>query len=559
MYLVKTPYSKRMIHLLKGIPGRRWYEPDYKGWVCDISALSTNYLKTWFPEAEWGGEAKRTLDVLSPVASNDSAPLPKIDDYIFKTKPFDHQLRIFAETRDRPVHALLMEQRTGKTKIVIDNAAYLYERGKIDGVLIVTLNSVTDTWKEEFEIHWPDRLPITVEVFDADKPKKHVAFIRKVRDAEDDELGLPVYIVNVEGLSHERIYDLVCEFVSYCRSLFMAVDESTAIANPTAERSRSVCALRDESAYRRILSGTPIKQNPFDLYGQFLFLDPKILGFGSLYRFKRYFAEWEGYEILEWRHLEQLQSSLEGYYSRVLRKDVFKDLPEVTRRTYTVQLTPEQRRIYDELNKRLVSEVSGKKISADLVITKYLRLSQIVGGFVTLDEEKKPIKIKGRNPKLDELMRIVSEEPGKIIVWARFKAELNLIAKSLRKQYGDDTTVEFHGDVNKKQRVEARKKFQDPKSPVRFFVGQMETGGIGIDLDATNTMIYFSNSYKYEAREQSEARPMSSRQKRSVGIYDIVCKTTVDELVIEALRKKKDLAQLIDKKRIDQWIAGSLF
>jgi len=162
--------------------------------------------------------------------------------------------------------------------------------------------------------------------------------------------------------------------------------------------------------------------------------------------------------------------------------------------------------------------------------------------------------IPGGNPKIAALLELTGDVQGKVVVWARFRAEVAAAADALRAAYGEVSVVEFHGGVDDAGRVAARTAFQDPGSTVRFLVGQTETGGLGINLDQARTIVYLSNSFSLESRLQSEDRPMSASQKHSVAVVDIIARDTVDEQVVTALRDKKDVARLVTGDAWKRWI-----
>lgn len=568
-YYIQAPtkYSRKTHVLCLSIPGNRFWSGKAERtdghpknvWVVGVSAMSTQYLQMVFPDAEWDGKAKSN-GTEGFVLSDPFKGVPaKISGFKPKTKPMPHQAKGFMGSKDMAAFAWFMEQRTGKCWLAINNAAYLYEKGEIDGFVVFTLNSICDTWLKELALHWPERLDHDVHWFKSNKSDKYTEFVNFVTHRKDRD-SLPILIMNVEGMAHERIANLVMDFYDGCKSVMTVIDESTSIKKHSAKRTRAVVKVGRMSKFRRVLSGTPITKDVRDLYSQFDFLDPKILGFKNFYFFEHYFVEKEGYEVLGFKNLDKLQAAVTPYIYRVLRKDVFKDLPEAVRQQFTVELTPKMRQLYNTLEDTLIAEFQGKKIETPIVIAQILRLSQITGGFFPYeeDEETKYLQIETaeKNPKIKTLLEILENEGSnaKAIVWARFRPEISLIANSLRKAYGKDCVREIHGGVSVKDRNVNRLAFQEDDSGVRFIVSQMDTGGIGVDMDKAELMIYYSNSYRYESRAQSEARPMSLRQRKSVGIYDIVMGGTVDQLVLQAIAKKKNLAEILDKGNFASWL-----
>jgi SNF2 family DNA or RNA helicase len=209
----------------------------------------------------------------------------------------------------------------------------------------------------------------------------------------------------------------------------------------------------------------------------------------------------------------------------------------------------------------------NRQLTTALVLTQLLRLQQIVGGFLphvlTPDEalanpervasgEYRPIA--GENPKMDALLEVVEESTGKFVIWAHFRAEIDLISRTLSKIYGEHTVREFHGGINDVDRTQARKDFQDPDHPARFFIAQTETGGIGITLTAAKNVIYYSNSFSLESRLQSEDRTHRIGQTSHVTYTDLVATKTIDEKLARILRRKLGLANVITGDNWKEWL-----
>lgn len=556
-------YNRKTHTLLLSIPGKRFWtgkEPKDKAdpvkvWKVEVSAMTTQFISMAFPDANWNGKRKSEMETDFLLHDPFKKIGTKITGYKPQTKPFPHQAKGFMGSKDLEAFAWFMEQRTGKTWLAINNAAYLFERGIIDAFVVITLNGVCDTWLEEFDLHWPSRIPVSIHRFRAQYSDSYEEWLRGVQDE------FPILIVNVEGLAHERISELIDRFYSKYESIMTVVDESTSIKNHTSARAKVVHSFGKQSSVRRIMTGTPITQDLRDLYSQFYFLSPDIIGYGSFYHFEYHFVEKNGYEVLFFKHQDQLQAAVTPYIYRVLRKEVFKDLPEEVRQTFRVQMSKKMQRVYDDIETKLLAEFEGQEIRTPLAINRILRLSQVVGGFFPYVEDKStkylPIERKPQdNPKIQMMLDIIEGEgkKDKVVVWARFRAELDLIVQVLKKKYGEESVREIHGGIRTPQRTKNRLAFQDDESEVRFLVNQLDAGGIGIDLDKTALMIYYSNSYRLESRLQSEARPMSARQRKAVGIYDIVMENTVDELVLIALAMKKSFADILDKENFESWL-----
>lgn len=570
---VRVPPTPENVEACKRIPDfRAWDGAITRTWLCKPTRRNVEHLRKSFPNAEWTAEASALVDALVPEEQEQQLRETKhallaedveVTDYKFGTQPFAHQKRAFLLSRDAKAFALLMEQGTGKTKVVIDTACYLFGQGRITGVLVVAPNSVKSNWTEdEIPTHTPSYVPYRAVTWSSQKkPQKH--------DLKRDHTTLVWLVMNVEALATAKGREFAEWFLSEHDAL-MVIDESTRIKTPSAQRTKAAWKLGRRAKYRRILSGLPITQGPLDAFAQFKFLDEAILGFGSFYAFRNHFAIMGGFggkEIVAYANLDELQRLIDPYSFRVLKADCL-DLPPKVYQKRTVELTAEQRRLYDQMKNEMIAELGdGHQVSTTIVLTQMLRLQQIVGGFLPKPTDnpdddaavtngaEQEWKIPGANPKLDALLEVLDDAgDGKAIVWARFRAEIDLICAALAERYGAESVVPFHGGVSEEDRRQYRKAFQDPASPVRFFVGQTETGGIGLTLTAAQTVIYFSNSFSLESRLQSEDRAHRIGQAGTVTYIDLVAKDTLDGAVLQALRNKRNLADLVTGDAWRKWI-----
>ena len=338
----------------------------------------------------------------------------------------------------------------------------------------------------------------------------------------------------------------------------MAIDESTSIKTPTAKRTKSIMDLSVHAKYKRILTGSPVTKSPLDLYSQCKFLDDQLLGFQSYYSFRQRYAHMVSRNfggrqvqiVASYKRLGELSDSLKKFSYRVLKEDCL-DLPEKIYIKRTIELTDEQKKKYDTMKQAALAEFNGKITTAPHVLTQMMRLHQITCGHLRLDDGE---IINLKNNRLNELMDVLEEVEGKAIIWANYIHDIETIVKEIQKKHGPDSVVQYYGAIEAEQRQRNIQSFQDPKSPVRFFIGNPQTGGYGITLTAANTVIYYSNGYDLEKRLQSEDRAHRIGQKKSVTYIDISAEKTVDEKIVKALRKKIDIASEILGEEIKDWI-----
>jgi SNF2 family DNA or RNA helicase len=190
-------------------------------------------------------------------------------------------------------------------------------------------------------------------------------------------------------------------------------------------------------------------------------------------------------------------------------------------------------------------------VSTAAVITQLMRLHQITcGHFKSDDGDVQDVK----SNRLNELMDVLEEVEGKAVIWAHYRYDIEKIVEAITKQYGENSVVTYYGDTSTEDRQLAIKKIQDPNSPVRFIVGTPQTGGYGITLTGASTMIYYSNGYDLEKRQQSEARIDRIGQEKPMTYIDIIAEGTVDDKIVQSLRKKVNIATEIMGEELKDWI-----
>jgi len=247
-------------------------------------------------------------------------------------------------------------------------------------------------------------------------------------------------------------------------------------------------------------------------------------------------------QVVGFQNLDELNGLMQKFSYRVLKEDCL-DLPDKVYIKREIELSPEQKKIYKEIQKYAISELSSiGTVSASSVITQIIRLHQISCGFASTDEG---VVTDIKNNRLDELMQILEETDGKVIIWANYRHDIIKLYDVIRKAYGEDSVGTYFGDTSDEDRESLIVKFQDKENPLRFFIGNTQTGGYGITLTAANTVVYYSNNYDLEKRLQSEDRAHRIGQTNKVTYIDIVCKETVDEKIVVALRSKLNLAQTV--------------
>jgi len=493
--------------------------------------------------------------------------------YKFKTDPFHHQINALQETYGLDQSALYMEMGTGKSKIIIDTACSYYNGGIIDTLLITCPVSIRSNWLEQLKIH----APIKYEAMVCDPGTK-----KKERDIEDFILTktdkLKILILGIQSISQRSLnkptgksWRLAQKFM-LCHSAMMVIDEAHLIKNHDSNRSRNAVLLGLSAKKRMIATGTPIANGIMDLYMQFQFLSPDIVGIGDFYSFRNRYAIMGGYEnkqIVGYDNVDELMDLIRPWVFQCTKEEVLPDLPDKLYTVRKVKMNPAQLNLYREIKKDRMANLpaldpkgSNIQLIVESILAMNLALQQITGGFVTyaveeplLNPRTASVKSKRRrelveivefknNPKIRELLSVLDEHRGKpTIIWARFRKEIADITLALESKFGEESVVQYHGGVSKEDRDENERAFKAGEK--QFFVANQATGGVGLTLNVANLSIYFSNDFNYIHRKQSEDRNHRIGQVYKVLYVDIIVENSVDDLIIQAIENKQDLADFV--------------
>jgi SNF2 family DNA or RNA helicase len=476
-------------------------------------------------------------------------------DYKFKTKPYEHQLKALGACYNKENFALFMEMGTGKSKVLVDNIAMLYDKGKINAALVIAPKGVYRNWeRQEIPVHMPEHVVYQIVTWSPSNTKKQQQENAKLFKHGEE---LVIFLMNIEAFSTKKGLVIAEKFL-LSHSALMAIDESTTIKSPTASRTKSVLNLRRYAKYRRILTGSPVTKSPLDLYTQCYFLDPLYLDFSSYYTFRNRYALMverrsgsHTYKLVTgYTRLDELNSKLDKFSYRVLKEDCL-DLPDKVYMKRNVPLTPEQIKAYDSMKKNAVAVLQNSQTTAASALAQMVRLHQITCGHLKTDSgEVKHLK----NNRVNELLNILEEIDGKVIIWAIYRHDIQQIREILSERYGEETVESFYGDTPEIDRQDIVIRFQDRKDPLRFFIGNPRTGGYGLTLTASHTVIYYSNSYDLEIRLQSEDRAHRISQTKKVTYIDLMSEGTVDEFIIKNLRGKINLANKVLGEDLKKWL-----
>jgi SNF2 family DNA or RNA helicase len=475
--------------------------------------------------------------------------------YPYKNKPYLHQEAYLSRFWKSPVAALFADMGTGKSFMVINNISMLYDQGNVNAALIVAPKGVYRNWMDsEIPKHLPDHIEYRVAIWNPTPRKSEKEALDRLFEVSED---LKILIMNIEALSTDKGVRFAGRYL-LCHDAFMAVDESTTIKTHTAARSKNAVKVGKQAKYRRIMTGSPVTKSPMDLYQQCEFLSPNCLGIASYYAFQaRYAVTVERSmpshtfkQVVGYRRLDELKEKIDRFAFRVTKEECL-DLPEKLYTKREVELTEEQEKAYNQMKAMALAQLDQGMVSTVNALTQLMRLHQIVCGHVKLDNGQ---VVDLPNKRVDELLSVVEESDGKMIIWANYRHDIEAIKLALSKTYGMNSVGTYYGDTDEDERRRVVREFQDPDSELRFFVGNPKTGGYGLTLTAASIVVYFSNSFDLEVRLQSEDRAHRIGQTKSVTYIDLITPKSVDEKIVQALRDKIDIATQVMGEELKQWL-----
>lgn len=519
----------------------------------------------------------------------------------FKTEPYKHQKEVHKLFKDRNFYGLFMEMGTGKTKVAIDIASYLYEQKKIDAVLLIAPNGVHYQWYAE-QLPKHSSIPYHAFIWDAKKyDRRHYQIALKQFYNNNNQIKW--FCTNVEYYSTAALISLFKTYLKENRT-FIIVDEATRIKNPKAKRTKNILELSRMAYYRTILTGTPVVNSPFDLWSMFEFLKhnfwdcnyfifihryglfvkdmnrytgktfQRVMNEKDYEQIKRRISKGETIEKISayvgvsekninyilnhpeftgYKNVNELKKEIADHVYYKNKVDCFDLPPKIYERLY-VEFGKEQKRIYKELVQLLLAHYDNTELTVRNKVALTLRLMQICGGFFPSQELKKPRLIE-KNPKtirLKEDLEEVGDE--RIIIWAHFIAEIEHLKEELTKSFPNWRIEQYYGKTDKIKRRLLITDFQNGK--IKILICNQQTASFGLNLQRSNLQYFFSNTYSLEHRLQAEDRSHRIGQKWPVVYKDIIIRGSIEERVLQVLKNKKGLLDYFKTHTLKDLIVG---
>jgi hypothetical protein len=533
--------------ILLKLPSRRWMQ---KHGIFVVPATRMNCERLF--EAHGAGRIQIQPEPLAYIAENARGTTGdrKFPDwYAWKTAPFPPQREAIAKTYRNDAIALFMRMGTGKSKVIIDTATALFYERRIQAAILFMPVAVKAVWmgpKGQLAEHSPS--PFVVINVDS-------SFDWANAPPMQDRLFW--LLVGIESMSQGRTYDMLMPYLEQYKC-FLGVDESSRIKNPTTIRTKRLISLGTRAKVKLISTGTPATKNLIDLYSQFEFLDPNIIGCGDVYAFKNRYCIMGGYkrkDIVGYDNVDELMGLIEPY---TYRCDKPKGMPEQTWAHRNITLCDEQKEMYRKLKKGEIGQVKVANI-----LNRIAKLQEVVGGFLREDPHEVPNPLTGKvkkvqgkiiwqlppekNPKIMELHNQM-EELGdeQIIVWCKYLWEIEMVKQAMAKH---GTVATMIGETDDQTRIEVKDRFQ--AGGIRTLVSNQQIGGLGHTFTASHLAYYYSNTDNLEDRLQSEDRIHRRGQDENCLYTDLLAEGTVDYTIYASIGSKKDL-DLYVKEKLDQ-------
>lgn len=444
------------------------------------------------------------------------------------TALMNHQADAVEKLKGSRVGALFMEMGTGKSRTIIELACLKQE--KISKIVWACPVALKTTVKYEIMKH-TDTAPEQIYLFNS---KSRAGKIPSVM----------WYIAGIESVSSsDRVAAALARLID--RKTMVIVDESSYIKGAFAKRTTRITQYAQKARYRYLLTGTPISQGIVDLYAQFRFLSPDILGYHSFYGFARNHLEYSDKypgKIIRSHNISYLTSKIEPYVFQVTKEECF-DLPKKSYDIAVCDMTKEQNHAYDMAKEYYFLRILSRRRTGfgDDILALFNALQQIASGFWNRHEESGFVLYEYPQERLDTLKAVINEIPEdqKIIIWAKYHYEIDGILKMISSNELGEYAV-FDGRVSQKKRNAELEKF---RTSARFFVSTQSCGGHGLTLNESAHTIFYSNTFKYSERLQAEDRNHRYGQTRKVLYIDVYPECGIEGRIQDALNRKKDAVE----------------
>jgi SNF2 family DNA or RNA helicase len=416
-------------------------------------------------------------------------------------------------------HGFFHQTGTGKTLSGLE----IWKQKRVKTLVVCPLSIINNAWIEDAQKFVPEVK--IINLWDYKRKRKSQSGSVAYRKALD---GCDIAVINFD--SFRTIADeLMDEYFE-----MLMVDESSKAKEFKSKTTKALIKFADHVRYVYLFSGTPAPNSELEYFSQIRMLDRTLFS-PSFYGFRAQYFYPSGFGGYTWKMMPGRRQEFLDKLSKVtsvVRKEDVLDLPDKTTNVRDVFLTKKETKAYNDMKNHLIVELDGTEVLAANAAVKLMKLREATSGFF-LDEEKHPV-VTG-DSKLKELAELIDEIHSQVIVWTNFHYEANAICQMLDRK--GVSWVRADGTVDQAGKDHAIHAFRAGEAEV--FIAHPASVGHGITLTNCSFMIYFSFSYSYELHQQSMDRIYRYGQHNACSYYYLVAKDTVDEVIVQALGKKK--------------------
>lgn len=453
-----------------------------------------------------------------------------------KTVPMEHQVRAFGFASTIDASALLMEQGTAKTYVAI---AMIYHRMIHNGVrkvVVVTPKSVLPIWPKELAKHADfeytvDRVP--------KNPHTPLRFSVTLEQVFGN--GVQILMIN-----YDKMVSRKKDIIKWEPDMVI-LDESHRIKTRRVKRSKACHMLGREVQYKLILTGTLLGQQLVDAFSQYLFLDSNVFG-RNWKNFEEKHLKMGGFKgkvIKGYKDIDLFAKELHSIAFRCTKEDCL-DLPDQIDENLYIEPDPTTKKIYNELDLDFITDIGGEELSVDLVISKMIKLRQITGGLVRVDDGQLAT-VSNRKLSVLEDFILCHTFKRKMVIVCSFTHEIQLVKDlCVRRNHG---FLILNGQTPEHERENIEKLFTEDFS-IDILIMQVDTGGEGLDFTAADTMVFYSPTFSMIKYYQVKARVHRIGQFNPVTYYHLLMEGTIDEDILNFIQEYGDItSQVLDEKK----------
>ncbi len=465
--------------------------------------------------------------------------------YTFGTPNKPWQQRCWDVSSETKTYAYLFDPGMGKTKSALDVAANAWQRGEIELLIAIAPNGVHRVWPEEAARHL-HHVPHDAAFYRAGTVNNDIKRVLARRDR------LKIVSLNIESLSHQSGVGILTELMAGRRTM-LAVDESQKIRTPGASRTKVLLKYGPQAVLRRILTGTVIIKGLENLYSQYRFLHPDIIGERTYTAFKNHYCIMVGefHTIVGYKHQEELMRRIAPRTFLAYESEMGLAEPVTTRRP--VELSQEQRRVYKDLQTYFLAQLaSGELIEGELAIKRLQKFQQIVGGHVRLEEGRgwEPLPC----PRIDAAVDVVEAAPSKILVWTSWQPEVEMLSASFTKAKIDHVT--YYGGNTPSRNADNLRVFKT--GDCHAFLATRASGGAGLTMNEAKRTLNYAHTFDNEHTWQAKKRNHRLGQDDVIHVTNLYAPGTTDAKLLAANARGEDIASIMkDPAKFAEWLASA--